>query len=296
MSPRTSRRAKPPSASSNAGTPAGLHPALLRLVAAVHLDQHGLTGALGHAAVELRRQIEPVHRMNQGEPSHRVAGLVALERADEMPVDRTPASASCFSMASCTRFSPDVRRARQPPRPCTASGPWRLGDRDDPHRMGPAADGLCVATASRTRARLPGRAGKSIALEFTWSLGVLEGTGGRVGHRSGARPRRGRGWAESATASFNRPPHEIQLATAGVGVDQQGRRQAQAWPRRWRWWSRGPPPRARAAPRSGRYRRPGGRWWGRRSARRRGGGGRGRETVVSGSAVPSSKPRPRCTT
>ena len=93
------------------------------------------------AAVELRRQVEPVDRVDQGEASDCVARLVALERADEVPVDTHVGERFLLLQRFLDPVLPDVRQ------PGSHRGPDRfravgLGDRDDPHRMGPAADGL----------------------------------------------------------------------------------------------------------------------------------------------------------
>ena len=79
--------------------------------------------------------------MNQGEASHRVPRLVALERANEMPVDMDARERVLLLHGFLDPVLPDVRE------PGSRCGPYRfgtvgLGDRDDPYRMGPAADGL----------------------------------------------------------------------------------------------------------------------------------------------------------
>ena len=228
---------------------AGLDPALLRLVGAVHLDQDRLPVARGRPAVELGGQIDPIDRMDQGEPAHRVARLVPLQRADEVPATRHAGERLLLLDAP-----PGPGSRRRPSSPAataarTASGPWVLVTATMRTGWVHPPMAWCVATVSRTWARRPGRAGKSIALEFTWGWAVLAGDRcGRVRTTGlgAARPEGGVGREARPPASSARRI-AIRLATAGVGVDQLRRREPQGRPRRWRWCSRGP-----AAPRSSR--------------------------------------------
>ena len=81
-------RPEPAMASSSAGRPVRLHPTLLRLAGAVHLDQHPCRAPASDPAVQLGGQLASVQRMDQREPPGRVPGLVALQRADQVPLDR----------------------------------------------------------------------------------------------------------------------------------------------------------------------------------------------------------------
>ena len=96
--------------------PVGLHAALLGLVAAVDLHQHRLPLAVG--ATRRSSSAARSARSTEWISAKRPAACRALLRCS-VPIrcqaTWTPARASCFSSASWTRFSPDVRRA--PPRP-----------------------------------------------------------------------------------------------------------------------------------------------------------------------------------
>ena len=142
ISPITSSRGSARRPSSSSGQPRRLHPALLRLVGAVHLHQHLLPGPGRRSAVQLGAELEPVHRMDEREPAGGVARLVALQGPDQVPGhSQVSGSWSCFSSASWTRFSPTSSRPA-----CAAArtrlGPVALGDGDDSDRMSPPRDGL----------------------------------------------------------------------------------------------------------------------------------------------------------
>ena len=114
------------SASSSAGRPSGSTPPFCGSSLQLTWTSTGLPLVRRDPPIELGGQVRPVHRMDQGEPPRRVAGLVPLQRADQMPGDRDAGRApSCFSSASWTRFSPtSASPAASAAR--TASGPWVL--------------------------------------------------------------------------------------------------------------------------------------------------------------------------
>src|SRR5918995_1885265 len=112
------------------------HPTLLGLIGAVDLHQN-ILGYSGPAAVQLSGQVDPVHGMDESKTADRASSLVALQSADEVPLNRQIAGGflllerlldpifSHIAEPRCYRGSDRFRAVR-------------LGHTDDAHRMPPS--------------------------------------------------------------------------------------------------------------------------------------------------------------
>jgi hypothetical protein len=123
------------------------HSTLLRLGGAVDLDQNVLHCS-GTTPVELTCQVSPVHGMDEPETADGAPSLVALETADEVPLDLHSSGAFLFLQRLLDAIFSDVVEPR-----CHSGSHsfWavRLGHPNDPHLVAPApgclAAGYCVA-------------------------------------------------------------------------------------------------------------------------------------------------------
>jgi hypothetical protein len=64
------------------------HTALLRLGGTVYLNQHRLTIAGRHPAIQFGRKLRTIDRVDQHETSGRMSRLVSLEGPDQVPIER----------------------------------------------------------------------------------------------------------------------------------------------------------------------------------------------------------------